>query len=184
MTQNTSWSYSVDFTKSDGGFTIWTGFGSNNGQYSPNMGWEESTAPNTINGLWGRFVAIQKLFPATTLTSVTMTYDLTKGFSNCPTCVAVQMYDGVSEPIITMQASITGNGQIFSWIGNDTGITFFMIEVLSDGFSSDPSGFSGSGRIKHVVVTGIGSNPFLLDDSAECPCNYLGVGLEEMAEHV
>lgn len=188
MVDNAVWSHTVDFRAGDGGFILGgTSPQNQGGTYAPGVGWVVSVSSGTGGDPYFKCASIIKTLPsAVSVTQMGMTYDMTVGFVG-------PLLSGNDNAQLGDSANTANDVQIlFSGAVNGTGLTLtnnksfstsqLWAYVCSDnGLASDgsPGNFTGTAMIRKVTITGIGLNPFLLDDGAECRCNYIGNDLDE-----
>lgn len=145
------WSHTIDLADTLDGFVVSP---SGAGAWVPGSGVTTGDYANF------RLAQIERTIPATTITSVTMTFDITKG-----------TYEGVT-PAITIFLDVVlvasaypadipdGTDRTFSWSGVRTGVTSITPGIVTSYDAAPPYSYSGSGLLKRLVITGTGTNPF------------------------
>jgi hypothetical protein len=156
-----TWCYLFDFENVDnGGWARVTGEGDNNGTYS--AGWNTSDAVNTAldPDVAQRLVNIGRTFSAARLTKFEVRYDLTKGTFDVPTAVGFRMRINGS-PVVGIAFNVLTNTTIgvFSWDGDISGVTNLQAFIRTSRDQSSPYAYSGSAKIKSILIEGLGNNP-------------------------
>ncbi len=154
--QPSSWSHTIDFTLSDGG---WSNSGnSGNGTWSIGTGWSDGGSDLDGTGHYHRYVNLQ-LNVSAQITSVSFVTNLTKGFFSADDdafIIAKQGFVFLKSALASTVSS--GAGQIFSWIGNET-VT--LLQIRSEcSFANTSGALTGACSILSVTITGTGANPF------------------------
>lgn len=175
MSGNTPWSHTFDFTLSRGGFAAWNNEDGVNpeGIWTYGIGWQASDGKNPTDNV--RRLGMATSFSQLTVTSISINYSATRG------PYIIQYGDVLSAGGNQYPLSQFTNGIFtYTWTATQTvsGISLYIF--VSETTGSTPLG--GAATVTRITLTGNGVNPFLLNDGAECPCNYLGIDLEEVAD--
>lgn len=156
------WSHTFDFTVSDGGWTPKNNGWGNMGVWSSGNGWDTSDVRISSTG-WARIANIEIDFVDTVITSVEMTYDVTKGSYNLPAQNAIQVvewYDSSVEASNEIQFNELSNGDDKKLKLTATN-TCDNLSIQVRPSSQASASYSGSGLITKCVVRGQGTNPFI-----------------------
>ncbi len=154
--QASRWSHTFDFTLSDGGWVPVSG--ATSGVWALGSGWADGTAEVDGTGHYHRHVNLQLAFTAQ-ITSVAFTYNMNKGFfsdNDPPLIIAKQGFSFLNS--ILPAALSSGDGQIFSWSG-DEAVTLLQIRCESS-FANTSGALTGSCSVLSCTITGTGPNPF------------------------
>lgn len=155
VTFNPTWCYTWDFTVDNGDWTAYNGTGAT---YSAGVGW--NSADLSIFGFNQRIVAINKSFSSRVLTSVSFTYNLTKGTYDSAGYGALQIFvEGFATIANIANPSVSsGTGVVYTASGLSQNATNLFFSIASS--IRTTASYSGSCRITSITVQGLGSNPF------------------------
>lgn len=140
------------------------------GQYVSGQYWDTTDAVDTIaNPDQGeRMAFIKRLFSARTITRVKVIYDYVKGVTDSATAPAIQIFlKDNSVWSRTFGEAADGNDQVAEWTGATAGIDEIRFHIRSSRDTTIPYAYSGTAHVKSILVEGMGSNPFGLDNCPE-----------------
>jgi len=159
-----TWSHTFDFSEDDGGFVAIDGIGGARGQYNGIAGaWQTTDILVTSPSSYRRGLYIAKsITPDTVITSVEMTFDMTKGsVDGNPSCQSIyQFLDSslVTSEITLFSDATSGNGQTKTLTLNETADEIRLLLTTSN--QGTPS-YSGSGQVLSCKIEGSGTSPFI-----------------------
>jgi hypothetical protein len=150
------WSCTFDFTVAENGFASVSPWGSWSGGtgYTPGDG---TFAAPTLTGI--RSIIVEETVTSSSWTSVTMTFDLTKGHFDPTTPVGVIFLNGSIVQSVAEGSITDGTDKTLTWNGSMT-VTAVQLQVVTSHDQSDPITYSGDSTLKSVVITGNDPNPF------------------------
>lgn len=143
-----------DLTVTDGDFVPVTD-GGDQGVWNSGSGWD--SVDNTEgDGNRRRIVDIIKTIPSTTITSVTVTYDLTRGTygDGCGGSQGLAVYIALNGTILEelhCDDASDGTGLTLTWTGTATGVTTVNLGVISS-FQHSAALWDGFARITAVDI--------------------------------
>lgn len=181
-----TWSHTLDFTKNDGGFTVNPTF--LEGFWTAGVGWQAGDQTNCGSDC-RRGADLLRSFSSTTITSVTVLYDLSKGTYDSPPERALWVFANNHEPpdalLINLDNTQVADGTnlIQSWMGVQS-VTQLRLGMNTCYDDTPPFTYSGSETIKSLIITGTGVNPFLDHYCAACAINYIGIDVEEVLDGI
>lgn len=183
MTDNTVWSHTFDFTRSEQGWVVDTGTFFN-ATYVPGVGWQVAYGTGT-GGHNDAVVTIKKVLASTTYVASMKMYfslsayinDFADGTSNLGAFVS-SVFHGFQETNPT-GSSYDQTSPLNATVGQSVTTSDKLVAYFAtNAFGTNTTLFT----INKLVVTGLGPNPFLLDDGSECPCNFIGNDLDEASD--
>lgn len=155
-----TWTHLFDFEASDGGWTqITTGIVSGTaGVWVAGSGWQATDTsynPSTFR----RLALIERTFPSTVITKITVTYDLTKDttWANPAEFIINDAYVS-AQARLTYANAVDGNGQTIIDSGSNTRTKLTLRHLSS--LSNTPGHYAGIATIKSIFIEGEGTNPF------------------------
>ncbi len=157
------WTCTFDFSAGQLGWTIVSPFGSHTGgEFVHADGITGSTAI--------RSAMITKSFASTTLTSIEINYDLTKGTYTQPVAnlsAVIFSQSGIAASKL-QNTDANGNNKTFGWTGSST-FTTISLQIVSSFDNIAPlDDYGGAAAINSVTVSGIGTNT-VCDDPTPTP---------------
>jgi len=162
--QAATWSHTFDFTLSSYGFLTAYSTG-NGGQWVPGVGFTPTDIQDGV-GTWFRGVSVHRLGIAPFHeTSLSMTFNYHQGaFQTCPgnTAELLVTSDGSTpQTFVNNDCAVTTNAdnQVAGGIGDHTGQTIIVMQLVTDENASSPSGFTGVAAIKSLTINGKGTEP-------------------------
>jgi len=142
--------------------------GQNIGVFASGVGWNDETQGTGTVRLRG--VSIRdNAVPATTITQVTVTYDLTKGaYEGAGYAAALEIGGGVLLDQVGYSSVDAGVDQTYIWSGlsDDPAGNFLRVSLFSD-FQVTPFVFSGDCVVKQIKIEGTGNNPYVIGDQVK-----------------
>jgi len=163
------WTAILDFTYANGGFQAYSAYlGAITASYSLGVGWGTTDIRPSATLAFYRLSVIYLTFASRLMTSITVTYNYTKGSFATPDTAFSLAYNptgtfttDINAPtLITISDSaiVNGTGLTQTWSGNQT-MTGIRIGLATSVQAS--ATYSGSALITKIELSGYGSNPFL-----------------------
>jgi hypothetical protein len=157
-----SWECTFDFTVAENGFAPVSPWGSWGSGYTTGDG---TFAAPTLTGI--RSIIVEETVTSATWTSVTMTFDLTKGHFDPTTPVGVIFLNGSIVASVAEGSITDGTDKTLTWNGS-MAVTAVQLQVVTSHDQSDPITYSGASTLKSMNVHGSGDNPFTEGTGLEC----------------
>lgn len=156
LISNNGWIEIVDLKSTLDGFTV------SQGTYTPGTG-VVYTDTTTVSGDAVRVAQIERTISSTTVTSVTMTFDLVKGTFTPSSPVAVIYINGGIVATVNPADITDGTGKTLGWSGS-TAVTNIIVQGVSSYDGVNPrTNYDGSVILTGLVIAGTGTNPFTGD---------------------
>jgi len=160
---SSTWTRTINFLISDGGFSNWTGSTqSGPGSWVSGVGWESADHTN-VSGAHFQSINLQRLLPSFHLTSISLTFTLTKGTSdhdssgllsgNGPNPSSISF--GINVPLSVMS---NGAGQVVT--SGVISLTGTYLVVYLNAAERDSAVTGGSMTLTSMTITGDGPAPF------------------------
>lgn len=155
------WSYTFDFTLSSGGWIKPLISRDTGGVWTAGQGWQGEAfgVPSALDK--GHGVQIARDIPSSSITSISVLFDYTKGSLNDGE-QSVAIGENAYAHLVTWAAPdpANGSGIIKAYTSPQTGITSLNVQV-QDAYAVDGSTPTpGTETIRSITVTGTGTNPF------------------------
>lgn len=166
---STTWCYLFNFATSDGGWTVVTSAGYNNGSWNGDPGWHGTDHLNTVANPddADRALYIRRSLPPRTITKITLVYDFVGGtYDNNALRALFVALNGVDRGNVSRAAMLNGNSQTFVMTGSWAGIENIDIFLRSSRDVTSPYSYSGTAELRSAQIEGLDTNPFGLDN---CP---------------
>lgn len=144
------WTQTIDLTSTLDGFSIVGALGT----FTPGVGVVYGDSTNF------RAAALNRTISATTITSATMIFDITKGTFNPSSATGAIYLDSVLVERVDPPLPPDGNDRTLTWTGVAPGITILDFIAVSSYDGSAPYVYSGDVTMTGLILTGRGTNPF------------------------
>jgi hypothetical protein len=156
------WIHTINFANGLEDFTIFPPFGTQ-------VGGQGVTTGDGVVGIPPagiRSVFVYQTIASTTLTSVTMTFDIVKGTYTALTPAALIFLNGGIATSVIPALLPDGTGRTLVWTGSAV-VTDIELQIVASYDDVLPYAYDGSATLKSVTITGEGTNPFTGDPGGE-----------------
>lgn len=153
-----AWIHTIDLVNTLGGYAIVPPFGT----HTPGTG--VTPGDGVVGGPAGiRSVYIIDTIPSSTITGVTLTFNLTKGTYDAVTPVAVIYLNGVIVASVNPADITNGTGKTISYVVSTPSVTDIQTQVVTSYDNALAYTYSGATTLTQLVISGTGTNPYTSD---------------------